>query len=907
MAHLARATMAAPLALLLLLALALLAPLAAAAPANDGAKTPESVTPAEEAAPVPTTPPTKEPASSTASKDLLIVADDIFINFFVDPFEDEDDIPSVFPPFVIYENNKVNPTWASGKVVIPDHLDMFKFDLWLGTQAAISPFLQQGITVTVTPRDKSVTTKLIVREGVTTRVEVEFQCDKDGSFPVDAVIKRGDAGKDIKLTVLKECLALHSNELIVSTRTGEVVYTDGKIQSPFNVHDLRQPSYIASKEDQTETLYFHTIHREYKFVGKPVVEAYDPTDEMLAIIARRSPSLYEVVKDFEAMSEEEKHDEAFYQENDDQVEEEEEDEVSEEGDADEEGELEAYDQGIDHTFTEKLMENGGRVAKPRKVPISLSAPKTSMLMESSKICQPQLSGEVYERTRKGALHITHRKDYGEKKLLGFAQAGLLGMHGGKRLALNYRCVNDGLAIIVLRVKVRAIEGDKEEDELRMSWLKVCSAEQIADGEIDLMGFDVRLGMFAREDASFFPILNGLTTEAFTWDGSSMRASPDEVSTSFYAMLSEAIEDQREVDKTNEFIRIRKVRITTRQRIKSPIVEPKLSGEGSYGGIISSDPLPITVHYNCRITGTVRFGLDIMVDVVTLDSDGTYKEVGDDVVHRLSFYWRKECAVTPLKMLFVSTANPDLFTTNSVPTAAAKKATHFSAIPVFLKGHIDPAFSSSSNAAVDRSKLFTVSSDQSTIAFELIKTDKVIRNEESPDHMGLRLRMPRLSSSSTSVQVSVRNIGEMTEMALLGKQDYEGSIQGESAAKLREKIHSGLYDDHEQIFEVTRNDPVYIVVDHVCTGPGSALITVELPVYTNEEKFVVIQWNKQCSWTEGSVSSKAAGGAVVLFVTIAILGTSSLFCVLLRRQKNTIRFLERRQRDGFDKMEVVSSI
>ena len=71
------------------------------------------------------------------------------------------------------------------------------------------------------------------------------------------------------------------------------------------------------------------------------------------------------------------------------------------------------------------------------------------------------------------------------------------------------------------------------------------------------------------------------------------------------------------------IRLRKVRCTTRERDeRNPVMAPRISGRGAYGGVVSSDSIAINVHYNCLRTGTVRTGLDLLVDVVTLKDDAS---------------------------------------------------------------------------------------------------------------------------------------------------------------------------------------------------------------------------------------------------------------------------------------------
>ena len=45
------------------------------------------------------------------------------------------------------------------------------------------------------------------------------------------------------------------------------MYYDGKVSPGFNVHDLRAVSFIASKQDQSDVLYFHSTKGKFSILN----------------------------------------------------------------------------------------------------------------------------------------------------------------------------------------------------------------------------------------------------------------------------------------------------------------------------------------------------------------------------------------------------------------------------------------------------------------------------------------------------------------------------------------------------------------------------------------------------------------------------------------------------------------
>mmetsp|Transcript_10111 Transcript_10111/g.17797 ORF Transcript_10111/g.17797 Transcript_10111/m.17797 type:complete len:851 (+) Transcript_10111:114-2666(+) len=824
-------------------------------------------------------------------RDMVIATDESFGAFFVNPFQNDDEIlEDVAPPPVIASKGAVNPFWKTHKVIVPPGIDFVAFTLWSGTEDAIKPYLKQDIVVTAIPQNEDLKTELVVRIGDTFGVEVRFECVKDTETVVDiSVTKEGFA--PWKFGVRKSCLSKNAEELIISTTSGKIVYSHATVASAFRVHDLRSESFIASKSHQTDTFDFHTIQREYTVVGEPVVEAYAPTKELLSNIAERSPMLEEVVTKYARFGADNERGQFYDNE-----------EVDEEGgntleDSDDNEESYDYDEEHDTGFEDYQ-------PWKRPIPTKIEALPSEKLMLSSDVCDPDISGEVYRKGKKGKLKIAHRFDYGEKKLLGFAQAGQLGLHGGKQLFVDYNCLQDGLAVIVLRVTVKPIQGENEhEEKIKLSWLKVCSSRQVEDGLISLMGLNVNLGLYTKDDPSYFPVLNGLTTDPFTRDNLMMNAGSEELSSSFYIHLTDAVEDMREANDNRQRIRVRKVDVVAPTR--NPRMNVTLSGHGVYGGLVSSDPMPIVVNYNCVRRGSSTIGLIIYVDIVKLEKDGTVVELEKAPITRVSFSWVKTCAVVPITELNANTVNPAIFTVTEEDDNDPPK---HDVTPVIIEGVTQPAFKNARGA-----NIFTVPGDQAVFAVELNKAlrqikaggNNVGKSKMPKPHSGIRFGTPVLTSSNTAIVASLRDIDEMVELVNIGRIDFN-TQEGQKAMKAKEDAKANFPHIGSE-FQVEMEDPVFLVVDHECHAGGSSVITMTLPVYGNSEQFAQYQWVKECTWADAQFSGREAGGAVVFFVILSIIVTSSVFCILLRKHKMRIKFLESKDKNGFEKMDVVSSL
>jgi len=378
-------------------------------------------------------------------------------------------------------------------------------------------------------------------------------------------------------------------------------------------------------------------------------------------------------------------------------------------------------------------------------------------------------------------------------------------------------------------------------------------------------------------------------------------------TSFYVSIAEAVEDNRLDNQIFQLIRITKVRLSTAKNRHNKVMTPKLSGHGAHGGLVTSESLPLTVHYNCHGNGDVIVGVHLYLDVVVDESDDKtgekVKKVGD-IEHRVDFYWKKECYHTPITQLNAVTVNPAKFNLSSSENEQKSK---FPYAQVIRRGRTTPLFSSTRvGFKKDSKSLYHVKSDQPTMAIELKKHGG--RDSHDPYLMGLVFSEPILTSSNTDVSVTLRSIGEMEELMNLGRNGYIEKKGGKKMSRIssrkRQGKHVGTMLD---MIEVTKEDPVYLVVDHECRTSSSAVITLQIPLYGNTENMVTMKWIKKCNWSDHTFDAKQTGGFVIFFTLCSVAITAACFCVALRRQRRHISYLESKDKLGFSKMSVVSSL
>lgn len=855
------------------------------------------------------TAPTYAPIPKSEDPSLIVAVDETFMDYYVDPFKGSDFAKIEKPNPVVVEHNRTTKSWTDKSVKIPFHLDYVKFNLWHGqNNQNIRPYKDEDFKIRVTSRGeilKSIKLTTFQSGEITNGFEAEILCnskkmkDKEEEAHVTFILERfGYTSHTFKLS--KECEKIHNEEFLISSQNGDILYNEGKVNPSYNLHDIRTRPFIASKGDQSDSFYFHTLSKQYKITGRPQVKAYQPNSKMLKWILMRSPNLKKAYNKYQKKIVKEKVFDTILGENNDM------DDI--------------YGENIDKKEYSKDddEENIPEVQIPTKINLNRESKVVSSI---SNVCDPTTGGELGQK--KNAI-IRHRKDIGEASLLGFAQAGLLGMHGARQLAIRYNCMQDGLAFIVVTANILGYNYGNDvqrEEHIRFSYLKVCSARQISNSTIDLMGFNVRLGLYSRDDPSFFPIVNGIPTGDFTWDRTNIRVSAEESHTSFYIKLRNAVQDLRNELGIEEVLRIRRVRIPNRYNYLD-IMKPKLSGHGAHGGLVSSEALPITVHYHCQKSGEVKTGIDILIDVVNpnmLDSNGDYLQVGNDGknnVRRISFYWVKECYVAPMNILGMSTVDSKIFTDDH--TKDKEKIDHEK---VISRGVVEPKFSKMLNTNEEIGKkmndnIKVLSIHENIFAaklFEYQDNDKLNSNNKKHNspHMGISFRVPILHSSNPNVRVSLRNIGEMERLANLGKKQFllhegkNGLTKKQIMRMEKRERKKGFKTDAKPVnYHVSKKNKVYIVVDHICAGSGTSDITLQLPVYANRFEIMNISWKKECTWTKSHLSVSQASKTILFFVILAIIVTSALFFARIKNQYYEIKLLEEDSTLNFNEDELV---
>jgi hypothetical protein len=337
-------------------------------------------------------------------------------------------------------------------------------------------------------------------------------------------------------------------------------------------------------------------------------------------------------------------------------------------------------------------------------------------------------------------------------------------------------------------------------------------------------------------------------------------------------------------------------------------------------------MPITMHYHCQKTGEVKTGLDLLVDVVDdTGADGKYNPVGVGMVRRISFYWIKQCVVEPLTELGARTIDSSLFTLD----ASLTYNHDYPHQQVVHEGLVNPAFDRAAKSTTV--PLFIVDASKPVFAMELFKHNAPVpltaeekaelskmsggRGRARPaPHTAISFRTPVLTSSSPDiVKVNMRSIGEMERLVALGKKDYleengPAALKRSELKRLEKRLDLKADFDEPVLYQVSSGNKVYLVVDHICTASGSADITLELPMRSTTEKVYSISWRKECSWSNAHLTHSKAGGAVAFGILGAVLLTSAVFFLRVRKQRQEIAYLEQldfseEDRETFEKMDV----
>lgn len=835
---------------------------------------------------------------------FILSVDSWFIDHYLDPFDDEQVL--TVPPVIIAENYLTDSIWEKGEVVVPALVSSLHVDFWHGTQNKVRPFKEQDVFVKVLANNPNLFRNHpkveLSQVGATTKLIIDMKCVRTGSTPLTVKIER-QGHPAFYFKIFKKCEKKKINDLIIGIRKNTQVFGNSEVNPAFNVHDLTGRAFVADKRDVMEDFVIHTLETQYKIVSEPKVRAYAARQDFLQWTKSRFKSLGDQIDDFLKTSDDFSNKEVeFYEEEED----------------------ETYDEDDDYDYDNynPLIDKGPLKTSPPTYSLNLN-PKSSTVREPSISCSPNLSGSIMNKFKnKGVASIIHRKDFGEKSLGGFSQAGVLGMHGASELKLRYNCLRDGLNIIELAFDVMPNYPGNQKYKIKpqrieLSWLKICLAKKISENNIDLMGFNIHLGTYSRDEPSHFPILNGITGEQFTYESASMVASPEELSTSFYVRETDLILDARDKqskeNRTNEeYIRIQGTRFVNSHRYKR-VLRPTLTGHGVIGGIVTDESLPIKVTYNCRQSGKVRIGIDLWADVVKLDKENNPIPVPGRA-KKITFFWKKHCSITKLDHLSARTVDPELYDTNEKIPERQKLISEkvFNSVPILAKNNLNPLFVEKKTSELDRSLMYNVLPEQEKLAIEFRK-DGIKRNamgklegqRDRDSQMGLLFRKPILSSSSSHVKVSLRDISILEDMQAMGKENilWNEGLRGYDILKADE---NHLFEK-ETVFEVTTKDPAYFIVVHECLSVGPSLITLQVPVYTNNEQTISIQWMKQCgNFTQSSISGQKAEAYLTFFVILAVILTALSCFVYIKKQKREIFMLKQRVKPGFESMDIKNS-
>jgi len=757
-------------------------------------------------------------------------------------------------------------TQKKPQVVFHKDINEFSFNLWLGDSSdALAPYTSQGSILFVNVSDPRVA-KVKTTETVdtTTNINLKVKCLKDGK--TDIVISL--VNEKIKFAVTKECSKLHTKFFMIYTKGGDIVADNGVVLPKYDVHNAKQVSYIATEDEGEMELVLKSNGMPYK-IEKVSVGVYEVPYEMLKWSAHRRPELESMynkaVTDNKPKSEEEKEDD----EGDDEGEYEE----YEKEDATDDNEEKIFKSKEalfvkEHAVTPVELHNGERAKESTLLEPSLSGTAT----KEEAIVRPSRGGHFAVDKYAHLVSKAHGKDINQKKLL---KQIMRISEGGTTLNIDYHCVDEGVAVVETKIFLKKHLHDDEEfsEEIKMSWIKVCEAKKVKGSDVNLMGFDIRLGSFVDGDPAFYAVRNGRVTNHFKPKSHSLMVSAEEKETSFYVSVDPEVwlheESEHNLDKNK--ITIVGAQISADDK---HVCSPKLFGHGARGGEVSIEALPIVIQYNCHDSGEVV--LTASLDVLLKGSDDRERYL------RVTWAWTKESKVTPIDILNVQMVPVELFDLDTSLEDLEAKVSSDEASLVVKKGKVAHEW---------RPETFTYELGEAdeTIAFKLttimsnIYQNKKLKKRGSAIAKALEFEQPHIESSSTSCHVSIRDIGEM-EMLAMGEMPDEDNF-------LKAK----------QQYSITNKSPGYIVVDHKCVNTGHSTITMTLNVEGSQ--IIMIRWGKSCSWKEAKVDAVHAFGASMFTFVLALVLTSAI-CICRNRSAIEKALSDHKNRkDGFDKMNI----
>jgi len=814
----------------------------------------------------------------TADDGMILSLDESFLDSYASPFADENQEAGSTPPVVIVDNGVIDPIYQSGHAIIPEHTNYMALNMWKGSKTSLEPFPNSGYVITATPDDAKIISSIETEffSGHTSMFALKFHCAAKGSSNVVVELK-SEKSKTLKFRITKRCYAYESLDLLVSTKNGDVAFDEGEVTPGFNIHDLEGIPYIASREAHGESLHFHTYGRRFIFVGKPKVETFQVPSMVLGWILHSRPGL------------EEKFERYNHGDNG----------TSKGGTSDDydDDDFDDYYDGEDDLYQaqddEKPFLDSRNKVDQDKLPEVKSTSVLVPFESSDTPLVPSLGGEVIEERK---VRIIQTKNHNMDDLKGFAGAGSLALHGGKTLELEYNCRKSGLAIIKLSFVVRSVD-TKISEKIQLSWLKVCDGGVMhGSGEsIDLTGFNIRLGIHANSDPSFFAVSDGIPNEAFEVGNTEMIATPAELTTTFYSYVSSV-----DPALTAKFLALRVSNVIVSVKKESsvdsdiPLMDPVLLDHGTFGYILDEDPVAMTVAYNCQRDGSAILKVVFTLDAVNIFPNGTYTLSTNFKPKRIPFAWTKKCSITPMKYLGAVTVNPKVFEDADeavVVSVRGDKPTPFVPAIVVTDGVATNGFDSFGPSTI------TLAEGEILIGFKLF-----LQTSHMRQHGEILFNAPVLSVSNPDlVQVTLVDPSLATEMALLA----DDSIPNPHKRKILRHSHESLLNGK---YAVANLDPVFFVVEHECHNVGTVDVTMEVSHSTLQQP-LQLKWRKNCHFVHAQLSMKDTGAAVAFLSFLAILCTIGCFYFTFRRQNYLISVLSNKLKsrghnpDGFEQMRV----
>lgn len=454
-------------------------------------------------------------------------------------------------------------------------------------------------------------------------------------------------------------------------------------------------------------------------------------------------------------------------------------------------------------------------------------------------------------------------------------------------------------------------GSTYTDELKASWIKICESRHVKGTTTSLMGFDIRLGAYIDGNPAFYAVRNGRVTPVFDLNEHEIIVSAEETQTSFYATIAPEVWFNRKIKnvKTDTvIIASASVKIAKQSRSKgNSICEPVVYGRASHEGVVTLEPLPLVVHYNCKRSGSV---------IIQLNLDLKLKGIqGNEVYSRIRLGWMKKCERVPTKTLQIKTISPGLFDPQNKHLKRRQKKVildAFQSHDVVVSGVVNKAFS-------PKTVMYKLDPKTNVLAFEVMSLKK--KSSKTPDERtvpvskALEFSQPKIVASSTVCHASIRPIEKMeqfiSEAANADEEEDDENVQ----LTTKDIKFEDKHPDNVQItsgnlgmFAVNSESSAFIVVDMKCIEEGDVTLTLTIPFEGNHR--AVISWKKTCEWPQNH--NNWSSTATFLLVILAALVSIMFMWLYNRRQfrrflanKTNIKYFKQNKNtpSGFEPMEL----